>query len=147
MKRHPSLVHLSREHHGALILARLLQKGAPAYKSLPTGTEGKALYALKFYQENLVKHFEEEEKALKIVTGVHPALDLLVSAIFREHQALHQSFKSLNPHVASTEYLDELGAALEIHIRKEERELFPLIEETCGEALLTAIDKSLSSNL
>ena len=41
-------------------------------------------------------------------------------------------------------HLDTLGNALEIHIRKEERELFPLIEETCNEAeLLTAIDNIL----
>ena len=146
MKRHPSLAHLSREHHGALILARLLQNDAPAYKSLPADTEGKTVYALKFYKEELVKHFEEEEKVLKLVTGVNAALDLLVDTIFREHQELHVLFKSINNHSRVTAHLDELGRALEIHIRKEERELFPLIEETCTEDLMALIDKSLSSH-
>jgi hypothetical protein len=82
MKRHPSLAHLSREHHGALILARLLQKNAPAYKDLPVDTEGKATYALKFYKEELVRHFEEEESVLKMVIGINGALDLLVQKIF-----------------------------------------------------------------
>ena len=72
MKRHPSLAHLSREHHGALILARLLQNNAPAYKSLPTDTAGKAVYALNFYEKELVKHFEAEEKAFTLVTGNNP---------------------------------------------------------------------------
>ena len=147
MKRHPSLAHLSRKHHGALILARLLQNNAPAYKGLPTDTDGKALYASKFYQEELIKHFEEEEKALKIVTGVNDALDLMVQTIFREHQELHESFKSINNHSNITVHLDELGKVLENHVRKEERELFPLIEQTCSEGLLAAIDKSLSGHL
>ena len=147
MKRHPSLAHLSREHHGALILARLLQKNAPAYKGLPADTDGKALYASKFYQEELIKHFEEEEKALKIVTGVNDALDLMVQTIYREHRELHESFRSINKQSNIAAHLDELGKALENHVRKEERELFPLIEKTCSEGLLAAIDKSLSAHL
>lgn len=147
MKRHPSLAPLSREHHGALILARLLQKDAPAYKGLPSDTNEKAVYALKFYEKELIKHFEEEEKVLQLVTGVDAALDLLVETIFREHQELHILFKSINNHPGITAHLDELGKALEIHIRKEERQLFPLIQETCSEDLMTAIDKSLSSHL
>lgn len=146
MKRHPALAYLSREHHGALILARLLQNNAPAYKTLPSDTEGKAQYALKFYKDELIKHFEEEEKVLKLVTGINGALDLLVQTIFREHQELHALFKSINNHPNVTVHLDELGKALEIHIRKEERELFPLIEKTCSENLMTTIDKSLSSS-
>ena len=147
MKRHPSLAHLSREHHGALILSRLLQKNAPAYKGLPADVEGKAVYALKFYKEELIKHFEEEEKALKLVTGINGALDLLVKTIFREHKELHALFKSITNHSNIIAHLDELGKALEIHVRKEERELFPLIEETCNEDLMTAIDKTLSARL
>jgi iron-sulfur cluster repair protein YtfE (RIC family) len=43
-------------------------------------------------------------------------------------------------------HLDELGKALEVHVRKEERELFPLIQESCSEELMIAIDTSLSSH-
>ena len=147
MKRHPSLAHLSREHHGALILARLLQKDAPAYKDLPFDTEGKAQYALKFYREQLVKHFEEEERVLKLVTGINDKLNSLVEATLNEHQQLHVLFKSINTHPDVTTLIDEIGKTLEIHVRKEERELFPLIQETCSEEVMIAIDRSLSSNL
>ncbi len=147
MKRHPALAHLSREHHGALILARLLQNNAPAYKGLPADTKGKAEYAVKFYNEELIKHFEEEEKVLQLVKGNNAQLDVLVEAIFREHQELHAAFKSINNHQNFTMHLDDLGKALEVHVRKEERELFPLIQETCSEELMTAIDRSLSSQL
>lgn len=147
MKRHPALAHLSRDHHDALILARLLQTNAPAYKGRPADIEGRALYALKFYKEELIKHFAEEEKALQLVIGVNEHLDQMVQTIFREHQELHTLFQSINSYADKTLLLDELGKALEVHVRKEERELFPLIEETCNKHLMAAIDQSLSPHL
>ena len=145
MKRHPALIPLSREHHGALILARLLQKDAPVYKGLPTDIQGKAEYAYKFYQEELVKHFEDEERVLKLVTGVESNLDLMIKTIYREHQELHELFQSIDNHPDLINHLDQIGKTLETHIRKEERELFPLIQETCNEDLMIKVDKSLSS--
>ncbi|MEO7768870.1 MAG: hemerythrin domain-containing protein, partial [Ferruginibacter sp.] len=138
--------HLSRDHHGALILARLLQKDAPAFKDLPVDIKEKADYAIKIYHKDLIKHFEDEEKALKLVIGVNSALDGLIKTIFREHQELHAFFKAIPAHDDIPAQLDQLGQALEIHIRKEERELFPLIEQTCNEKLMDAIDQSLSAH-
>ena len=146
MKRHPALAHLSREHHGALILARLLQKDAPAYKGLPTDTDGKADYAFKFYTDDLIKHFEDEEKILKMLTGISPELDLWTETIFQEHEQLHSLFKTINNHPELASHLDTIGKTLEIHVRKEERELFPLIQESCSEDKMHEIEKSLSKN-
>ena len=144
MKRHPSLAHLSRDHHGALLLARLLQNDAPPYKGLPTDLLGKAAYAIKFYNDELIKHFESEEIALKLVTGIDNQLDKLIAEIFWEHQQLHLSFKSIDQHTNLPEDLDALGKALELHVRKEERQLFPMIENTCSDVLMAAIQLSLS---
>ncbi|CAN5675936.1 hypothetical protein BH11BAC3_BH11BAC3_30450 [soil metagenome] len=146
MKRHPSLAHLSRDHHGALILARLLQKNAPAYKGLPTDLVGKADYAFKFYTDELVKHFAQEEKAFALVKGSSEKVDQLLQRIIEEHRTLHQSFNSIKSHEAQAEHLDELGKLLEVHVRKEEREFFPLIEQTCNEDLMNAIEQSLLSH-
>ena len=145
MKRHPSLAHLSREHHGALILSKLLQKDAPAYKGLPTNLEEKADYALNFYKEDLVTHFAEEEKILTIVRGIQPTLDVLIESIFSEHQELHSLFKLIDNNSDLAAHLYETGKKLEDHVRKEERELFPMIQESCTEEMMTAIDKSLTS--
>lgn len=146
MKRHPSLTPLSREHHSALILARLLQKSTPPYKGLPADTEGKAEYAFNFYQHDLVKHFEEEEKVMRILKGKNPSLDLLMKMIFAEHQELHGLFQSINDHPDLISHLDTLGKTLETHVRKEERQLFPLIEQTCSEEIMAAIHKALSQS-
>ena len=145
MKRHPSLAHLSRDHHGALLLARLLQKNAPVYKGLPAGIAGKAQYALQFYADELIPHFTAEEKVLHLVTGINGALDLMVQTILREHQELHTLFRTMPNHSDMETHLDTTGRALEIHVRKEERELFPLMQESCSEALMNDIDTCLST--
>ena len=144
MKRHPSLAHLSRDHHGALLLARLLQQNAPVYKGLPTDTSGKVKYAEKFYAAELIPHFLAEEKALDLITGINKSLDLLVQTIILEHKELHHRFTNIPTGTNLELYLDAAGKALETHIRKEERELFPMIQEHCGEVLMQQIEVCLT---
>lgn len=146
MKRHPSLISLSREHHGALILARLLQKNAPAYKGLPSDSNGKAVYALQFYKDELIQHFLQEEKVLALVKGTDKNMDLLIDSIFEEHRQLQLLFKAIEGHKDLQLHLHETGVLLEKHIRKEERELFPLIQEKCSEEKLLVIEHLLSTN-
>ncbi len=145
MKRHSSLASLSREHHGALILAQLLKKGAPVYKGLPADLEGKRDYAIRFYNDELIKHFNEEEQAvIKKIEGVNPGLDKIACDIEVEHAALRVLFTSIKDTNDLSTSLNELGCALEQHIRKEEREFFPLIQELCNEDLLSEIERALA---
>ncbi|MHB1179329.1 MAG: hemerythrin domain-containing protein [Daejeonella sp.] len=145
MKRHPSLIPLSREHHGALILARLLRQDAPHYKGLPTDAPGKADYALKFYQDEIIEHFDEEEKVILLVKGINPELDLLLGEMEKEHVQLHELFRLINNNSDLSGHLDKLGRALEDHVRKEERRIFPMIQDSCSEELLNTIAESLKT--
>ena len=148
MKRHISLVPLSREHHGALILARLLQKGAPAYKGLPTDIAGKAAYARLYYEEEIDKHFSLEERSLLIhAKGINAVLDKQLDAMKQQHQQLRLLFHAIHGNEKQEDRLDELGHALENHIRMEERELFPLIQDTCIEEVMKQILQSLTASL
>lgn len=144
MKRHPALIPISREHHDSLILARLLQKDAPPYKGLPVEIDGKAAYALEFYKNKLIAHFIAEEKILPLVKGLNSEIDVLITEILDEHERLHFKFKSINTQDNLAEHLDKLGKDLELHIRKEERKLFPLIQENCSEQILNTIERILS---
>ena len=58
---------------------------------------------------------------------------------------MHGMFQSIKDHPDMITHLDETGKILERHIRKEERELFPLIEESCVEQLIGKIDKLLTA--
>lgn len=146
MKRHTSLAPLSRQHHGALILAQLLKKGAPAYKGLPTDIDGKAAYAVQFYNNELLPHFETEEQVIiQKIKGIHTGLDLLSNEILEDHKALRILFNSISNHPDLATHLDYIGCTLEMHIRKEERAFFPLIQTRCSEGLLKEIAQALTA--
>lgn len=136
MKRHEALAPLSREHHGALILAQLMKRNAPAYKGLPADTEGKVHYAVNFCKNELLPHFAKEEAILEKVKHTNGAIAELTEHIIAEHTVLKSSFLQLETAADKETALNELGILLETHIRKEERILFPLIQEHCSEELL-----------
>lgn len=144
MKRHEALAPLSREHHGALILAQLIKRNAPAYKGLPTTIIDKAAYAIQFYKDDLKKHFKKEEEMLQKVRPVHPSIAKVADEIVNEHQLLKQLFLSLKDAADQEAVLNELGNELDAHIRKEERILFPLIQQYCSEELLQKLQPLLA---
>ena len=139
MKRHEALAPLSRDHHEALILAQLLKKDAPAYKNLPTQPDEKAAYAVNFYISHLQKHFLQEETMLMKVKNYNSEIEKLTTEIITEHQYLTTIFLSLNKTDNLSVTLDVLGTALENHIRKEERILFPLIQQHCPAEILNTL--------
>ncbi|MBS1743144.1 MAG: hemerythrin domain-containing protein [Bacteroidetes bacterium] len=129
MKRHDALIPLSRDHHQALILSRLLRNDAPVYKGLPQDAEGKMKYAKDYFLQSLSDHFDQEELVFEKVKNIHKDIDQLITEIVQEHTLLREKFTSLTLNENITEQLNQLGRLLETHIRKEERNLFPLIEQ------------------
>lgn len=146
MKRHIALIPLSHDHHEALILARLIQKGAPEYKGLPTELVPKAEYALNLYHKKLEKHFIQEEQMIPIVAGISSGLDALLEDMVQEHIVLRKLFAELPAETNLLISLDHLGKSLEFHIRKEERQIFPLIQECCSGEILDKIEILLSAD-
>ena len=145
MKRHDALAPLSREHHGALILAQLLKNITTVYTGLPADVIGKAAYAIRFYNEELVKHFKEEEDiVIATITGMDVMLDTLANEIIAEHKELQILFTTINDAVDLSAHLEKIGNTLEQHIRKEERIFFPLVQQLCNQAQLATIEKALS---
>lgn len=142
MKRHESLRPLSREHHSALILARLLRKDAPLYKGLPESPEGKALYACELFNSQLKEHFQQEEKIFTTLAAFHPDIPTMLATIRQEHQELIRLFSDLSAGIFNVDSLNELGLYLESHIRKEERQFFPFLERHCPDEALQSLLKN-----
>jgi iron-sulfur cluster repair protein YtfE (RIC family) len=140
MKRHESLAPLSREHHEALILAQILKKNAPAYKGLPQTLPGKVKYALVFFNNHLKKHFQQEEQMLNKVKHCDTRIAEITREIIAEHEQLTLLFNNLHDELNVEATMDTLGHALDAHIRKEERVLFPLIQEACPENILNTLE-------
>lgn len=140
MKRHESLITLSQQHHDTLILAQLIKKNTPAYKGLPTELYDKRVYTLNKFREEIVPHFEAEELILiPFILGKNKRIDILSEEIVNEHRKISELIELIREEVDIEENLDKLGNLLSIHIRKEERELFQLIQEVFSEEQLTKL--------
>lgn len=140
MKRHKNLIKLSKDHHDGLILAQLIKKNSPPYKGLPTDTEGKREYTLNFFNLDLIKHFEAEEKILlPLVKGIDNELDRLLQLMIDDHRQVYKLIDDIKIGIEVEDTLDKLGNLLERHIRMEERELFDRIQNVCSDDILNQI--------
>jgi len=146
MKRYKSLYSFSHDHHHGLILAQLIKKNAPKYKDLPNTIDGKVEYTIYFYNTELVKHFRQEEEILfPPAKGKDESLEKLIKEIVSEHKRIKSLVDSLKTSNECEEVLDELGNLLESHIRKEERKLFPGIENVLTDIELINIGKAIGT--
>jgi hemerythrin-like domain-containing protein len=146
MKRHPALLPLSHDHHQGLILAQQLKKGAPQYKGMPATLEEKKNYTISFYNNELKKHFDDEEKILfPFVKDRSPEIDVMVNGIIDEHRQMENLVIEIQGTNDLENVLNELGWLLEKHIRKEERELFVEIEKVLSDDELNRISTKLNA--
>ena len=144
--RHPSLVPLSHDHHHGLALALRCRKQALG-QIKPMGAEGlraRAQEVLEFYRDNLVAHFKAEEEVLfplmrDQVAGCGDMLDQLA----RDHEQLRRAMPQLEAGAGLAKLIFDVGDLLERHIRKEERELFPLFEAHVDAAPAGALGETL----
>ncbi len=143
MKRHPALHFLSHDHHNGLILAQQLKKGAPEYKGLPKSFEGKLDYLFNFYENELIGHFKEEEEILfPFVRGKNEKVDNLFQQILAEHAQIHAFVKQMKDK-PDEQTMDSIGRLLESHIRKEERELFQLLQDVLKDEEMKSLEEKL----
>ena len=119
MKRHPSLIALSREHHAALVWAKRAQRSG----ELDPNVLMVQLIAL--FERELDPHFATEERDILPILqqrGHHA----LVTKTLEEHRALRAEIERMR--AGDAEALAPFGAALAAHVRFEEREMFPVVE-------------------
>ncbi|MBN8880630.1 MAG: hemerythrin domain-containing protein [Sphingobacteriales bacterium] len=135
MRRHESIVALSRDHHFGLLFCWKIRQGikkqVPAERIKP--------YVQYFWNNHLQQHFKEEETLL--FTALQ---DNLVTQAISEHEQI----KKLVEAITSTgsfqpDQFRSLADALDKHIRFEERILFPYIEETLSAEKLTQLGERL----
>jgi len=134
--RHPSLIPLSHDHHHGLALALRCRKQALGQLK-PMGLKGlkeRAQELRDFFANNLVRHFRAEEEALfPKLRQLVPESAALLDQLARDHRQIRDAISQLDGEIALGKLVFDLGDLLERHIRKEERDLFPLFEQHIGE--------------
>jgi hemerythrin-like domain-containing protein len=134
VKRHAALVRLSHDHHHELVEARRLRAAADEDETARLAAAH--AYVELFFTET-VRHFRDEEEVLFPAfvrrAGVTPDL----RRVLDEHMQLHGLVRALRAEVAGgdvrSESLRTLGDLLHEHVRLEERQLFPAVEEALGD--------------
>lgn len=130
--RHASLVPLSQDHHHGLALALRCRKQSLG-QIKPMGADGlleRTKEFLAFYASNLILHFRAEEEVLfPLLRSVVPASGEMIDELVRNHAQIHAAIPQLEAGTGLAKLIFDLGDLLERHIRKEERELFPLFEQ------------------
>jgi iron-sulfur cluster repair protein YtfE (RIC family) len=140
-KRHEGLQTLTHDHHHALAQARLLiiasDKGDDERRSV-------AETFLSFFEADTLLHFHEEEEVLfpRLLEHVDDPPDELIRVLL-DHVRIHGLVAGLRQALADGaprgEQLKELGETLKGHVRLEEKELFPLIEQVVPESDLSLL--------
>lgn len=131
-QRHPALVPLASDHYHGLALALKLQQGTQALTRMwAHDSKFQAGYVVAFFEKELRHHFEVEERALFPLVVQHVGeAKALVDELTADHRSMeHLVGKICNLSTSTlTQDLIEFGKLLEQHIRKEDRQLFPLFE-------------------
>jgi hemerythrin-like domain-containing protein len=132
VKRHPGLIPLSRDHHNGLVQAVRLRRAASdgdASARLAAARE----FGEFFRNEERVHLRDEEEELFPLLLRHVSAQPGPLHEARVQHVQLEGFARKLDIAVAAgivdRETLDVAGELLDAHIRLEERQLFPLIEE------------------
>jgi len=130
-RRHESLIPLSREHQYALLLCLRIHRGLESHQNDPVWLQSKAENVVRFFAGDLRPHFQAEEEAL------FPAMQHCADAkemlrdLLTEHREMERQVATLRQCETGglAERLKAFADLLEAHVRREERELFPLFEQ------------------
>ena len=130
MPRRGELLELSREHHGALLLARDAMR-------LPLEAPRDELAAMNrriagYWKETMAAHFRQEENLLLRHPGVLPAP--LAMQLLDEHRLLASMSVRASGGGLEAAAVHDYGRCLAAHVRFEERECFDALQEAAEAA-------------
>lgn len=146
-KENKGIFSIAHDHFHVLMVAQMIQEDGGHTAGLPDTPEAKARYVIHFYNQELENHFYIEESVLlPEVTGISKEIDEILKDVDNEHKEIGKMVNSLNDEKDLSKKLNDLGKCLEAHVNKEERELFPKIQETLSEQELEELAAKLNAN-
>ncbi len=137
IRRSKELAPLSREHHEGLLFVFKIRQGL----KLGISKERMGQFCTWSLDSHFDLHFKKEESELVPVLGT---AHTLVLKMLEDHAVIRNLFDDVknNRHMAA---LQNLAQNINDHIRFEERQLFPLIEQAASPEQLKAMEQSLAA--
>ncbi len=112
----------------------------------PEGLRERAKEFGEFYAKNLTPHFEAEEKVLfPTLRSLAPESGSLIEELLRQHKRMRKWAADIDDESNLAKMIHDIGDLLEQHIRREERELFPLFESKISEGEGEKIKREIES--
>jgi hypothetical protein len=143
MKRSAQLASLSRDHHFALLAARSLSRADTA------NAADAAERFIVFMADEGLEHFLLEESVLVPFVPDEERGRLLIARMVADHEYFRDVWRRLRAAAShpSLDLLHELGGRLRKHVRMEETELFPYLEDSLEPSALQEIADRLGDGL
>jgi hemerythrin-like domain-containing protein/ketosteroid isomerase-like protein len=140
MKRSHALAPLSRDHHVALVVARELSRAGDSDAASATERY------VRFLARHELAHFALEESVLVPALPPGERGAALSERLLEDHEFLRDALRRLqaSPAAVTLSYVHEIGERLRAHVRMEEQELFPYLEQSLDERALAAIGAKLA---
>ncbi|MBS1650958.1 MAG: hypothetical protein JSU07_03015 [Bacteroidetes bacterium] len=129
IKRNKALLKFSQEHHFGLLLCWKIRQGIKNNIALLRI----ANYIIYFFENDLKKHFEEEEKNVFSKFSINDAKKIQAE---NEHKYIYSLIHSIKTENYSTDTLIDFANTLEKHIRFEERDFFNYIQQNLPQSEL-----------
>ena len=139
IKRHEAIVSFSKDHHFGLLLVWKIRQGLQNAIS----PERIGNYVLHVFQEDLSKHFQEEEELLFVRL---PENDVLRIKAEDDHAGICRIIAGIDENRQDVALLTQLANDLENHIRFEERELFNHLQAALTVDALESIARRFPNN-
>lgn len=140
LKRHPALIPLSRDHHFGLLLCWKIRTGM----SRSISPDRMARYTCYFFDHHLATHFHEEEKFLFNLLEKKNEKRKEAERQHRKLRRLRLKLEEIPARQAVT--LGQIEKELEAHIRFEERDLFPYLQQQLTKEQLAGIFTQLQES-
>jgi hemerythrin-like domain-containing protein len=121
IKRSEQLAPLSREHHEGLLFVWKIRQG------LRNQTDAKMIsaFAQWFWENHLKAHMQQEEELL---SKYLPPTEEMLQRMLDEHLEIEAQFE-INANIPDATLLELLATTVNDHIRFEERQFFPHVEQ------------------
>ena len=130
MPRRGELLALSREHHGALLLARDAMRLSPQADRTLLAAMNRRI--ADYWKATMAAHFRHEESLLLRHPGALPAT--LAMRLLEEHRQLAAMSVRAAAGALEAAAVRDYGRCLAAHVRFEERECFDVLQRAADAA-------------